>query len=84
MRAYAVNSAGTGYGNEQTVTADCFGSGPTGLFANPTNGQNFTANWSAVPAATGYRLDASTNTAFGAAGAASTLFFSEDLEGIQQ
>jgi hypothetical protein len=81
VRAYAVNSAGTGYGNEQTVTADCFGSGPTGLFANPTNGQNFTANWSAVPAATGYRLDVSTSAEFGAAGVASTLFFSEYLEG---
>lgn len=81
VRAYAVNSAGTGYGNEQTVTADCFGSGPTGLFANPTNGQNFTANWSAVPATTGYRLDVSTTNTFGSAGVASSLFFSEYIEG---
>jgi hypothetical protein len=61
VRAYAVNSVGTSYGNEQTFSAACFSSGPTGVYANPTNTTDFTANWSAVSGATGYRLDVSTN-----------------------
>ncbi|MGI6599354.1 MAG: choice-of-anchor D domain-containing protein [Kiritimatiellia bacterium] len=34
---------------------------PTGLFANPTNQFDFTANWTAVAGATGYRIDVSSN-----------------------
>ncbi len=34
---------------------------PTGLFANPTNQFDFTANWTAVAGASGYRIDVSSN-----------------------
>ncbi|MBU1910370.1 MAG: autotransporter-associated beta strand repeat-containing protein, partial [Verrucomicrobia bacterium] len=55
--------------NETTETP----AAPTGLYADPTNTTDFTANWSASSGAASYRLDVSTNETFtGAAGGAST------------
>jgi formylglycine-generating enzyme required for sulfatase activity len=41
---------------------------PTGLYVNPTNANNFTLNWSPSTGASGYRVDVSTNSAFGTLG----------------
>ncbi|MCB1071103.1 MAG: choice-of-anchor D domain-containing protein, partial [Kiritimatiellae bacterium] len=62
-RAYAQNSAGVGYGAEYELTAQCFASVVTGLYANPTNETDFTANWDAFSGASGYLLQVSTNFA---------------------
>jgi autotransporter-associated beta strand protein len=64
VRAYAVNSSGTVYGGQKSFTTPCFSGVVTGLFVNPTNGLDFTAQWAALPGATGYRLDVSTNEYF--------------------
>ncbi|HSA16857.1 MAG TPA: autotransporter-associated beta strand repeat-containing protein [Kiritimatiellia bacterium] len=57
VRAYATNTIGAGYGYVVTNVASCFTNGPIGLYANPTNFADFTANWSALAGATGYQLD---------------------------
>jgi hypothetical protein len=55
---------------------------PGSIWASATNTADFTAAWSAVSGATGYRLDVGTNAAFAAGGAAaSDLFISEYIEG---
>jgi len=56
--------AGTPLSGSQTTACQ---SPPATLWANPTNTSDFTARWSAVAGATGYRIDVST-TAFGASG----------------
>jgi hypothetical protein len=73
-RAFAQNNAGTAYGAEYSLVAQCFTSVVTGLFANPTNSTDFTANWSALPGASSYRLDVSTSTNFGSAGLTTIAF----------
>ncbi|HMO05040.1 MAG TPA: Calx-beta domain-containing protein [Kiritimatiellia bacterium] len=82
VRAYAVNSVGTAYGNEQTFSAACFGSGPAGLYANPTNTTSFTANWNALAGATGYRIDVGTTAGIGGSGPATNLAFRETLGSV--
>lgn len=67
VRAYATNSEGTAYGDEEEFTTDCFGA-PTGLTATGVSFEEFTAEWNAVSGATGYRLDVSTNASFGIVG----------------
>ncbi|MGD9873215.1 MAG: phospholipase D-like domain-containing protein [Kiritimatiellia bacterium] len=55
---------------------------PTELYANPTNVQDFTANWTAASGATGYLLQVSTNSAFGAGGGTEPFTDMPDLSGI--
>ena len=74
VRAYAINSVGTGYGNEEEFTADCFSSTPTANAATSVSDTNFTANWTGITGATGYQLDVSTNPAFVAASPTTILF----------
>jgi autotransporter-associated beta strand protein len=64
VRAYAVNGGGTVYGAQKTFQTPCFSTVVNGLHVNPTNGLDFTARWAAMPGATGYRLDVSTNQYF--------------------
>jgi endonuclease/exonuclease/phosphatase family metal-dependent hydrolase len=52
----------------QETTLDCTPSAPTGLYVNPTNSTTFTANWDAMPPATNYYIDVSTNSEFGGVG----------------
>lgn len=62
-RAYAINVAGTSYGNDVTVLT------VPGTPATPTSSSvgttGFTVNWSATTGATSYRLDLSTASNFG-------------------
>jgi hypothetical protein len=64
-RAFAQNSADTVYGDEGTLTALCFTGVVTGLDVTETNDTTFTALWSAMDGATGYRVDVSTSATFG-------------------
>ncbi len=48
-----------------TPVESCMTAAPTGLVANPTNVTSFIARWDEVSGAFGYRLDVSTNAAFG-------------------
>ncbi len=63
VRAYAINGGGTSYGNVQTFTTNSVGV-PVAADATNVTTNSFTANWGAVPGATGYRLDVSTNNSF--------------------
>lgn len=64
VRAYASNTAGVVYGDQKSFATPCFSGVVTGLHANPTNGLDFTARWSALAGAASYRLDVSTNQYF--------------------
>lgn len=80
-RAFAQNSAGTGYGTEYSLTTPCFTDAPAGLYASLTNDVNFTATWTAVAGATGYALDVSTNATFGGSGGApEAVIYTENFE----
>ena len=65
VRAYASNSYGVTYGSNKGLTNSCFTNAPAGLFANPTNFTDFTANWTALGGAATYRIDVSTISNFG-------------------
>lgn len=65
VRAYASNSYALVYGSNKSFAAACFTNTVSGLYANPTNYFDFTANWTALPGTSGYRLDVSTNAIFG-------------------
>jgi len=65
VRAYAINANGTGYGLEESFTAGCFTSAPISQAASSIGYTNFTANWSALTGASGYRLDVSASASFG-------------------
>lgn len=65
VRAYASNSFALVYGSNKSFTAACFTNTLSGLYANPTNTFDFTANWPAMPGASSYQLDVSTNAIFG-------------------
>ena len=56
-------------GSQMTTCADA----PASVWANPTNSTSFTANWSASTGASTYRLDVSTNSAFGTTGSGTIL-----------
>ncbi len=64
VRAFAINLAGTAYGANQTFQAACFAVGPTIGAASSIQPTSFTANWSSLSGATGYRLDVSENPYF--------------------
>lgn len=64
VRAYAQNAAGTSFGAVSNFTTLCFTSVVTGLYANPTNSTDFTANWSALTGAARYQLDVSSVSNF--------------------
>jgi hypothetical protein len=78
--AYGTNNGGTSYGTEQSFTTGPIDA-PVATAATGILQDGFTANWNAVPGATGYRLDVSTYSTFGIAVPASDLFFSEYVEG---
>ena len=54
---------------------------PGSVWASETNGTSFEASWSAVAAATGYRLDVGTNATFSAGGGSSGVLVSEGFGG---
>jgi hypothetical protein len=68
VRAYASNSFALVYGSNKSFTAACFTNTLSGLYANPTNTFDFTANWPAMSGAASYRLDVSTSAIFGTVG----------------
>jgi len=68
-RAFAQNSAGTGYGSSILFTASCFSAVVTGLNVSETNNNDFVAMWSALAGASSYRLYVSSNSSFVASGA---------------
>ena len=61
-RAYATNSSGTSYGSDQSVTTLCLA--PSADPASDVGTVGFTANWSSVTGAAGYRLDVSESSSF--------------------
>ena len=71
----AANSAGTATQVVSVSVAAGIPGAPASVWASATNATDFTAAWSAVANATGYRLDVGTNVAFsgGGASAQSTL-----------
>ncbi len=81
FKFYSVNndyySAGV---TAQASTAKCEPDAPTGLDATEDY-TSFTASWTAVTGATGYRLDVSTEEEFGTPIYATDLFISEYIEG---
>lgn len=74
VRVYEYNGAGAcvNYLTDGTpasaVQPTACPAAPTGLFANPTNTYDFTANWSASTGARGYIIDVSTNATFSGSG----------------
>ncbi|NUY82361.1 lamin tail domain-containing protein [Flavobacterium sp. MAH-1] len=54
---------------------------PTALDASPVGATTFTANWSAVPGATSYKLDVSTSPTFSVPSTPTDLIISEYVEG---
>jgi len=63
VRAWATNSAGTGYGSEITFTTNAIPS-PVANAATSVNQTSFIANWNTTATATGYRIDVATNSGF--------------------
>jgi hypothetical protein len=64
--AYASNSAGVGYGSQQSfLTAQL--NAPVATAASSITNNSFNANWNSVTDATGYRLDVATTSTFYAA-----------------
>jgi len=62
-RAYATNTAGTGYGAQASFTTDAF-TAPVATAATNIGIHSFRANWNSVSGATGYFLDVSTSSTF--------------------
>ena len=80
---YSVNNGYYASGvTAQGATLPCEPDAPTGLYASETNETSFTATWTAADRATGYRLDVSTEEAFGVSSPAADLFISEYIEGL--
>jgi M6 family metalloprotease-like protein len=63
VRAWATNTAGTGYGSDITFTTSAVPS-PIANAASSINQTGFIANWSLTATATGYRIDVATNSTF--------------------
>lgn len=61
-RAYAINVKGTSYGD--TISFTTVPPAPTVAAATAVTASSFTANWTAVAGATGYRLDVATDSSF--------------------
>ncbi|MCB0765355.1 MAG: lamin tail domain-containing protein, partial [Flavobacteriales bacterium] len=79
VRAFASNSGGTSYGDEAIFTT----TDPPAPVATSAIGifsAGFTAQWEAVPGATGYLLDVSTFPQFAETSYAADLFISEYIE----
>ncbi len=84
FKFYSVNndyySAGV---TAQASTRACAPDAPTGLYANPTNFTEFTANWAAADGATGYRIDVSTNAAFSVAGSGGSIYTADFEDSVK-
>jgi hypothetical protein len=80
VRAFATNNGGTAYGAETSFTT-ATPAGPLATTATAITGTGFTANWDAVPGATGYVVDVSTIPTFAIETFGQDLFFSEYVEG---
>jgi hypothetical protein len=68
----------------QTVTATVSAgppAAPASIWASATNGTDFTAAWSTVATATGYRLDVATSSSFTDGGGAAGTLLSEGFDG---
>ncbi len=63
VRAYAINAIGTSYGSE--ISFPTLPSAPVASAATAITSNSFSANWAAATGATKYRLDVSTDNAFG-------------------
>jgi endonuclease I len=66
VRAYAINSVGTGYGTEVSFSTSGVSppSAPVATAATSITSNSFIANWDAAAGATSYRLDVSTSGSF--------------------
>ena len=64
----ATNSAGTATQTVSVTVYEAPPAAPAAIWASATNAADFTAAWSAVSGATGYRLDVGTNATFSAGG----------------
>lgn len=65
LRAYAAHADGIGYGDSRVFRAACFTHPPVALeAADVLDGERFTARWTAVEGAIGYRLQVATNALF--------------------
>jgi hypothetical protein len=80
FRAYATDITGTVYGGQQSFITGAL-TAPDATDATNIQQTQFTANWTAVPGASSYRLDVSTLPNFGTTQNATDLFFSEYVEG---
>jgi hypothetical protein len=78
-KAYATDGA-TVYGSQQSFTTSAI-TLPVATTASSILQDSFTANWNAVPGATGYRLDVSASSTFSVAVNTSDLLISEYVEG---
>ena len=78
----ATNVAGSVTQQVQVVVSLAPPAAPASIWASATNQTDFTAAWSSVSGASGYRLDVGTNNTFtgGGGGGASELFISEYIE----
>ena len=64
----ATNSAGAATQTVSVTVYEAPPAAPASIWASATNAADFTAAWSAVSGATGYRLDVGTNATFSAGG----------------
>ena len=67
----ATNASGAATQTVSVVVSETAPAAPAAIWASATNATDFTAAWSSVAGATGYRLDVGTNAAFSGGGASS-------------
>jgi len=79
-RAYATNSEGTAYGEEDSFSTPTMVA-PVAAPATTVGIDNFMATWGPVAGASGYFLDVSDSPTFGSANTTTDLFISEYVEG---
>ena len=75
----ATNASGAATQTVSVVVYEAPPAAPASIWASATNGTDFTAAWSAVSGATGYRLDVASNS-FAGGGGATELLISEYIE----
>ena len=80
-RVRGENAAGTS-GNSSSTSALTLPNPPTALAATLITESGFTANWTSVPTATGYRVDVSTSNTFSSFVAGYNDFFSSSTSAI--
>ena len=74
----ATNASGAATQTVSVVVSEAPPAAPAAIWASATNATDFTAAWSSVSGATGYRLDVGTNAAFSGGGASSQSVFASN------